>query len=477
MTTTLVLLPLLLTALLNVLPRRISKGFAPCAFMAFCALQMYFAGKILIEPSLAPFGLFGIALNQSADALSAIVLFSAGLVSLCSMFTAWGMIKDDRALHNFVSLSLIALLGMNAIATATDIFTVYVFIEVTAIGSFILIALPRGRKELEGAFKYIILSAIASALMLSAIAVMLMFSGSTSFEGIARFAETIGGTKAVMLGAGLFLCGALIKSGVMPFHGWLPDAYSASPTPVSILLAGIITKASGVYVLLRLAITVFPLITELSQAMMILGAASIVIAAFAAITQRDMKRLLAYSSISQVGYIILAAGCATPLAIAGAAFHFFNHAVFKSLLFVSAASVENATDTLDMEQLGGLSQKMPLTGTASAIGFLSAAGIPPLAGFFSKLIIIVALWQAGRTGYAFIAVLASVVTLGYFLMLQRQAFFGKIAHQMESVRESGLFFAVPQIILSAISVAGGFFLPLVLRSFNASAPIINMLAK
>ena len=391
------------------------------------------------------------------------------------MLSAMGMLKNKDSLLNFTSLALIALLGMNAIASATDLFTIYVFIEVTAIGSFILIALPKGAKELEGAFKYIILSAVASVLMLSAIAVMIMFSGSTSFAEIARFAVELGSAKVVMLSVGLFLCGAFIKSGVMPFHGWLPDAYSAAPTPVSILLAGIITKASGVYVLLRLAITVFPTISALSSTMMIFGAISIVVAAFAAITQRDMKRMLAYSSISQVGYIILAAGCGTPLAIAGAAFHFFNHAVFKSLLFVSAASVESATQTTDMEHMGGLSQRMPLTGTASALGFLSAAGIPPLAGFWSKLIIIIALWQAGNFGYAFVAVLASVVTLGYFLVLQRRAFFGKLAHQMEAVRESGFLFALPQVILSVASIGGGFLFSFMIKAFGVVAPAAKVL--
>jgi multicomponent Na+:H+ antiporter subunit D len=173
--------------------------------------------------------------------------------------------------------------------------------------------------------------------------------------------------------------------------------------------------------------------------------------------------MLAYSSISQVGYIVLGLGCATPLAIFGAVFHLFNHATFKSLLFVNAASVERELGTTDMEKMGGLSQKMPVAGVSSVVGLLSTAGIPPLSGFWSKFIIILALWQAGRFGYAFIAVLASLLTLAYFLAMQRRVFFGKLRGGLENIRESSISLIISQSILVLITVGLGVFFPLVIK--------------
>ena len=163
------------------------------------------------------------------------------------------------------------------------------------------------------------------------------------------------------------------------------------------LLAGVATKASGIYALVRLIATIFPMSVPLNQVLMVVGLISIVIGALAAIGQTDMKRMLAYSSISQVGYIVLGLGCGTALGVAGAVFHMFNHAVFKSLLFVNSADLEQRLGTTDMRKMGGLGSRMRVTSATSVIAMLSTAGIPPLAGFWSKLIIIVALWAGAAS--------------------------------------------------------------------------------
>jgi formate hydrogenlyase subunit 3/multisubunit Na+/H+ antiporter MnhD subunit len=299
--------------------------------------------------------------------------------------------------------------------------------------------------------------------MLSSIGLLLLFAGGSSFENIRLALSISGGAFLLKLSLGLFLCGLFIKSGLVPFHGWLPDAYSSASAPVSILLAGIVTKVSGVYVLLRLMVSVFGGIASIQNVLMFIGALSIVAGALLALTQNNFKRLLSYSSISQVGYIILAAGCATPLAFLGATFHFFNHAVFKSLLFVNAAAVEKQTGSVDIDTMGGLAHKMPVTGTTSIIAFLSTAGIPPLSGFWSKLIIVIALWNAGNIVYASIAVLASVITLGYLLHLQRQVFFGKLRAGLENIKEADSGLLLPQIILAIIIVGVGILGPWILK--------------
>ncbi len=319
-----------------------------------------------------------------------------------------------------------------------DLFSLYMFIEVTAVASFILIAFQRDTNALEGAFKYIILSATATIMMLLSISIMLMVVGDTSFAAAGSAVRQSQGNPLVIVAIGLFICGLLIKGGVVPFHGWLPGAYSAAPAAASVLLAGIATKTSGIYALIRLTTSVFANNESVNHILLLAGVISILVGAFAAMGQSDFKRMLAYSSISQVGYIILALGCGTNLAIVGAIFHLFNHSIFKSLLFVNSAAVEKQSGTTNMNKLGGLGTKMPVTNATSLIAFLSTAGVPPLAGFWSKLIIVIALWQNGLYAYATIAVLASVLTLAYLLMMQRKVFFGKLAEGLTNVKEAGL---------------------------------------
>jgi multicomponent Na+:H+ antiporter subunit D len=288
----------------------------------------------------------------------------------------------------------------------------------------------------------------------------------------------------VRIALGAFICGLFIKGGLVPFHGWVIGAYSAAPAPASVLLAGAATKISGVYGLIKLGLAgayssappatvmrtswasdVFAGNASFSDVMLLIGMASIVVGAFAALAQTDLKRLLAWSSISQVGYIVLALGCGTPLAIVGAVFHLFNHAIFKSLLFVNSAAVEQQHKTTDMDRLGGLGGRMPFTATTNVIGLLSAAGVPPLSGFWSKLLIILALWQAGHRVYAILAVLLSVVTLGYLLMMQRKVFFGKVREGLADAREASLGLVLGSVVLAGVTVGAGVLFPLLYRTF------------
>jgi len=197
----------------------------------------------------------------------------------------------------------------------------------------------------------------------------------------------------------------------------------------------------------------------------ITGTISIVVGALAALGQSDFKRMLAYSSISQVGYIVLGLGAGTALGVAGAVFHLFNHSVFKSLLFVNSAAVEQQSGTRNMDKLGGVSDKMPVTGATSVIAFLSTAGIPPLSGFWSKLIIIVAVWKSGHPHFATLAILASLITLAYFLSMQRRVFFGKLAGGLENLKEASPWVLVTVCVLALITIGIGIFMPWIFGTF------------
>lgn len=219
------------------------------------------------------------------------------------------------------------------------------------------------------------------------------------------------------------ICGFSIKSGLVPFHGWLPDAYQGAPAPVSIMLGGIVTKMVGVYAIIRiLSNLLVEGNTVVNTSFMILAVLSIIYGAVAASGQKDFKRLLAYSSISQIGYIILGITTGSILGYIGAVFHFFNHATFKTTLFVNSAAVEQQTGITDITKMGGLHKQMPITGTSNIIAFLSAVGIPPLSGFWSKLLIIIAVWQTFGAIIASIALVSSIFTAVYFLRIQKNIF-------------------------------------------------------
>lgn len=461
----LILVPLAILILLNLPLGSWLRKASFYAVLALALVQAWFvifpAPLFVLAGNACPFFPFPIGL----DSLTLVMLLSIAIVVFAALLTGWSTISDPDKRFDFANLLILSLIGMNGIVLVRDLFSLYVFLEITAVSSFVLISLHKSRNGLEGAFKYLILSAVATVLMLSAIALLLLTTGSTSFAEV-RFALTAPLNNPVGLFAiALFVTGLFIKGGLVPFHGWLPDAYMTAPAGVSVLLAGIVTKTTGVYTLIRLVTGVFGFTPALSNILLVVGTVSILVGAVAAISQNNLKRMLAYSSISQMGYIIAGLAAGTPLGIAGAVFHLFNHAIFKTQLFVNSAAVEQETGTLDMNRLGGLTNRMPATGYTSVVALLSTAGIPPLGGFWSKLIIIIALWTSGHPVYAIIAVLASVLTLAYFLSMQRRVFFGKLAEGFGNLKEARPGIVIPAVILALITVGVGIFFPFILNSF------------
>ncbi len=409
-----------------------------------------------------PLHLFNFNLNL--DGLGVIMLFLSATILLFTLIVSHSFIKEEKRRFNFITLLLFTLSALNGLVMVRDIFSLYIFVEITAIISYVLIAFDKDMRAMSAVFKYVILSTVASILMVSSIAIVLLLTGDTNFTVIYEALHMSGVNPLMMLALSLFVCGLFIKAGLVPFHGWLPEVYSYSSASVSILLAGILSKALGVYTLIRVLKNVFGLTSQIGTILLVVGTASILIGAFGALAQKNFKKMLAYSSISQVGYIIVGLASLNPLGFIGAVFHFFNHSIFKSLLFVNSAGLEKEIGTTDMAHLGGLSKRMPITATTSVLGILSAAGIPPLAGFWSKLLIIIALFVSGHYVYGIIAIFASVLTLAYLLSMQRMVFFGKLNEKFISVKEAGFSIVLPAIILGAIIVGVGVLYPLVFKA-------------
>ena len=397
------------------------------------------------------------------DGFSLLLVTSVYLVGLCvTFFSAWFLDEKLPNRQAYYSLILVSVAAMTGVVTTTDFFTLYVFIEVLAVTSFALITTDDSGAGLEGALKYFFLTFPASALIIAGISVLMLSLGSLSFDALRVFMASDIPSGPVTFGAALIMLGFIIKAGVVPFHTWTPDAYQGAYAPVSAHLAGIVTKISGVYAIIKLA-TLLRFFDGRAQALsgilMFLGMLSIAVGALAALKQTDFKRMLAFSSISQVGYIVLAAGLGTPLAVMGAIFHLFNHATFKTVLFLNSASLEKSAGTTDMEKLGGMEHSMPWTSWTSVVALLSTAGVPPLSGFWSKLLIILALWEAGLKTYAVLALLFSIVTLAYFMMMQKKVFFGRKSQAAESSPEVSAPLLAPAVLMSAVIVALGLLFP------------------
>ena len=473
----LILIPLLGLLILNMpfgnMMRRGAFWVAASLFSAQIAVAIYH------RPIFLKYGLDSIDsffhVGLSTDQLSFVVVLCVGIVSLASLAVARYTIPGEKDRFKFINLLMIASTGMCGIAIVKDLFSLYVFLEITAVASFILIAFDKDVLGLEGSFKYMIMSAVATIFMLTAIALIMLSARDTTFAAIRDAVMDAKSTPLITLAIALFISGLFVKGGLIPFHGWLPDAYSSAPASASVLLAGIVTKVCGIYTLLRIGSSLFGLTGPVKEVLMLIGASSILLGAFAAIGQTNFKRMLAYSSISQVGYIVLGFGVGTPLGLLGAIFHFFNHAIFKTLLFVNSAAVEKEAGTCDMNRLGGVAEKMPVTGATSVVAFLSASGIPPLAGFWSKLIIVIALWQNQNYAYASIAILAGILTLGYLLSMQRRVFFGKLAEGLEKMRETNTGIVIVSIALAAIIIAAGVAFPFFYTS--VIEPAKNMLIR
>ncbi|MBE0571253.1 MAG: NADH/ubiquinone/plastoquinone (complex I) [Ignavibacteriaceae bacterium] len=365
---------------------------------------------------------YGIVLVQ--DALTSFILVMVSIISFTSLIFSIQYIRHLSMDWKYYSLFMLLVTGMNGVIITGDFFNLYVFMEIALFSAFALVAYGSKAEEFEAAFKYAVMGSVSSFLILAGIAVTY---SATSTLTMAKVAEVLPAVdkKVIFWIGGLFIAGFGLKAAAMPFHAWLPDAHSSAPAPISSMLSGVLIKALGIYVMLRIFYNVFNAPEVFMKIFLVLGTISIIVGVFLAIGQWDMKRLLAYHSISQIGYILLGMGIATPLGILGAIFHLFNHAIFKSLLFYNAGSVEMALGTRDLRKMGNLMKLLPTTSQTSLIASLSISGIPPFNGFFSKLIIIIAALQAGLPWYAVFAIIGSLLTLASFMKVQRYGFKGE----------------------------------------------------
>lgn len=389
------------------------------------------------------------------DGLTVFMLVTVNLMAFLIAIYSINYMERFTSKWKFYTLFLLMVAGMNGVVITGDMFNLFVFLEIASVASYALVAFGTERHELEAAFKYTVMSTVGSLFVLLGIVFLYSYTSTLNMADMANILAQKSASNITIMVSVLFIMGFGLKAALVPFHAWLPDAHPSAPAPISAMLSGVLIKSLGVYTLCRVFYNIIGINSSLSLILMVLGTLSMVIGVFLAIGQWDFKRLLAYHSISQIGYVILGIGLGTPLGMIGGLFHLFNHSVFKSLLFLNSGAVEYATGTRDLQKMGGLMTKMPITGTTSLVASMSIAGIPPFNGFWSKLIIIIACVQANRLGYAFWAVLASILTLASFMKVMKYAFFGKLKEKWNKVEEVPVFMKLAMVILALICVVGG----------------------
>jgi multicomponent Na+:H+ antiporter subunit D len=362
-------------------------------------------------------------LDPLAGYLACIIGLIGTLIVVYPVRTAFDL-KPGRGVPLY-PLVLLLLAGLMGVTLSGDLFHLFVFLEIYAIATYALVALG-GDRAIFASFRYLLLGTLGSGLYLLGVGFLYFSTGSLNMADVAALLPAIADDPAVLGSMGLIVLGLALKMALFPLHVWLPDAHSYSPPGVAALLAAVQVKAAA-YALVRILFDVYgPAYTgnglPVSTALVWFGAAGIVVGSVLAIQQSDLKRLLAYSTVAQLGYIGLGIGLATPLALVAALLHVLNHAVMKSGLFLVAGGILQRTGIKEITRFAGLGRRMPLTMAGFAIAALSMVGIPPTAGFFSKFYLVVATVEVGNWVLAAVIVGSSALTAIYFLRLFEQIF-------------------------------------------------------
>jgi multicomponent Na+:H+ antiporter subunit D len=396
-------------------------------------------------------------IDLRVDSLTTLMLLTINGLALMVGLYSVTYLRRFTSRHRYYSLLLFLVAGSNGVVLSGDLFNLYVFMEVASLASYALVAFGGEHEDLEASFKYAVFGGLSSSLILIGIGLVYGMTGTLNMTHLASRLHDTAPTPPLQFALALFFCGFGVKAALVPFHTWLPDAYPAAPAPISAMLSGIVGKVIGLYVLARLLFNVFGITNNELLLLRWMGGISMTVGGLLALGQWDIKRLFAYSSISQVGLIVLALGFGTTWGIVGALYHLINHAVFQPLLFFNSGQVEVAAGTRDLRQMHGLGRRIPVTAVTCMVGSLSLAGIPPFNGFWSKLIIVVAAIQAGHTGWGILVVVMSVVALAYQLKVQKEAFYSSArspeesplstAVEPERLREPVLM-AMPMIVLA-----------------------------
>ena len=424
-----------------------------------------------------PAGGYAIGIALEVDALS---LFFALLVSVAvfvsGVYSIQYMRHDDNE-REYYTLFLMLGGGVMGLVLSGDLFNMFIMVEILTFAAVALTAFRNTAKgALEAAFKYLVVGSIGSTCIL--VGTSMLYAQAHTLN-LAQLAQVIPGNlnTATKVAFALLFVGFGTKAFIVPFHPLAADAHGAAPASISVMISGVLTK-SGIYGIIRLTYFLFQTMNlgTMQFLLVFIGSLSMFICVTMALAQHDFKRLLAFHSISQIGYVLTAVGLCTALGVSAGLYHAMNHTLFKGLLFLAAGAVLHETGTTDLGKLGGLSKKMPHTTVLFLIGAFSISGIPPFNGFASKWMIYQATYEkaveSGNIGFLLVTIIAlitSVLTLASFVKVSQSVFFGQLPKEYENVKEVSFGMRFAMCIFALLCVFTGLFPDVVTRYLTEPA--------
>ena len=410
-------------------------------------------------------GGYAIGISLEVDALSLFfgLLISTAVFVSC-VYSIQYMSHDDNP-GQYYTLFLMLSGGVMGLVLTGDIFNMFIMVEIL---TFAAVALTAFRNKafgaLEAAFKYLVVGCIGSTCILTGV---IMLYAQVHTLNFAQLSALIPGnlTPATKVAFALLFVGFSTKAFIVPFHPLAADAHGAAPASISVLISGVLTK-SGIYGIIRLCYFLFQSMQlgTVQFMLVFIGSVSMFVCVTMALAQHDFKRLLAFHSISQIGYVLTAVGLCTAFGISAGLYHAMNHTLFKGLLFLAAGAVLHQTGTTDLGKLGGLSRRMPHTTVLFLIGAFSISGLPPFNGFASKWMVYQAVYQkaveSGNIGFLLVLIIAlvtSVLTLASFVKVSQSVFFGQLPEEYSDVKEVGFGMRFAMGIFAVLCVITGLF--------------------
>ena len=365
----------------------------------------------------APFGI-----SLVADLLAAILVLLTGITGVAVAIYSLGSIDEAREAHGYHPIFHVLLTGVSLAFLTGDLFNLYVAFEVMLMASFVLLALGGERAQLEGSVKYVTLNLLSSAVFLAAVGVLYGVAGTLNLADLARAIQAGTAPGVVTTLACLFLVAFGIKAAVFPLFFWLPASYHTPPVAVSALFAGLLTKV-GVYAIVRAFTLVFVGDRALTHGLILACAVlTMVTGVLGAAAQFEIRRILSFHIVSQIGYMVLGIGLLTPLSLAGTVFYLIHHIVVKTNLFLIGGIVQRLGGTAQLAGLGGLYRARPRLALLFLVPAFSLAGIPPLSGFWGKLVLVQAGLESGHYAATAVALAVSLLTLYSMTKIWNEAF-------------------------------------------------------
>jgi len=378
----------------------------------------------------------GLFVADRFAAFSKIVIYVGAIISLFAAMSWFGRDRDYRA--EYPVLILFAVVGMGLMVSATDMLTLYVGLELQSLAAYVLASFQRSdARSAEAGLKYFVLGALASGILLYGISLLYGFTGTTGFDGIAAAFAEGGVSTGELFGLVFVLAGLAFKISAVPFHMWTPDVYEGAPTPVTAFFASA-PKVAAMALLVRVAVDGMGPATDAWRQIVIFAAlASTILGGVAAIGQRNIKRLLAYSSINNVGFALVGLAAGTPQGVAAVLFYMTVYIVMTLGAFLVVLRMRDA-DGQPVETIAsvaGLSRSRPWLAAGMAMFMFSLAGIPPLFGFWPKFLVFQAAVQADLTWLAAVAIATSVIGAFYYIMIVKLMYFDEPAPAFAETRE------------------------------------------